>query len=320
MKRPLAASVIAIIALLLSACGQEGLYSGTLITEGEHTIESGQVVDGEMILMGGRIALEEGSQATGSVHVLGGLVEADGEIGGDLSMIDGEVVLGPNARVGGDLNVSGGELARSAGSEIAGEVNTGVGSGIRVPFFPEWTILPAPEDASVVGQITGVMAEAVLTAVLALLAVRFVPHPVSRVAGAVAKAPVLSGALGLLAMIVVPSLLVLMAFTLILIPVALLGALLLGVVILYGWISIGSEIGRRLARRLEWNVRLPAAAFLGTLLFVLLVNASGLIPVVRVVVPVLAAAVGFGAVLLTRFGMMTFVPSTDAERTGTGSP
>jgi hypothetical protein len=252
--------------------------------------------------------------------VLGGVVEADGKIGGDLSMIDGEVVLGPNAQVGGDLNVSGGELARSVGSEVAGEVNTGVGSGIRVPFFPEWTILLAPEGASLAGRVINLLSEAVLTAVLAFLAVRFVPRPVSHVAGAVVRGPVLSGALGLLAMIVIPSLLVLMAFTIILIPVALLSALMLGVVILYGWIAIGSEIGRRMTRRLKWDVRPPAAAFLGTLLFVLLVNAGEFVPVARLVVPILAASVGLGAVLLTRLGMRAYIPSTDAERTGTGLP
>ena len=320
MKRPLILLFTLFAATALSACGQEGRYTGTLITEGSHTIESGETVNGEMVIAGGRTKLEEGSRVTGSVHVMDGIVEVDGQIGGDLSMIDGRVHLGPRARLGGDLNVSGGELDRSPEARVTGEVNRGAGSGIQAPFFPEWTILPAPEGVSVTGRIVDLLAEAILTAVLAFLAVRFIPRPVSRVAGAVVRGPVLSGALGLLAMIVVPSLLVLMAFTVILIPVALLSALLLGVVILYGWIAIGSEIGRRMTRRLKWDVRPPAAAILGTLLFVLLVNASELIPVVRVVVPILAASVGLGAVFLTRFGMRIYVPSTDAERYGTGSP
>jgi hypothetical protein len=114
-------------------------------------------------------------------------------------------------------------------------------------------------------------------------------------------------------LIVAPSLLVLMAFTVILIPVSLLGALLVGAAVLYGWIAIGSRIGQQLAGHLGREVRPATAAFLGTLSFVLVVEVSGFVPVVRAVVPILAAAAGLGAVLLTRFGTTSYAPQTEPD-------
>jgi hypothetical protein len=71
-----------------------------------------------------------------------------------------------------------------------------------------------------------------VVAALAFLAVRWLPRPVSRVANA----------LGLLVGVVGITLLVLIAFTIILIPVSLRAGLLFFLTILYGWIAFGQAV------------------------------------------------------------------------------
>ncbi|MGB3632554.1 MAG: hypothetical protein WA982_00785 [Rubrobacteraceae bacterium] len=308
MRRNLSIMVVLFAILLLTACSpEEGRYSGTLVAGGSHEIGAGETLEGGLLVTEGRVKIERGSLVTGTVYVMGGEVSVDGEIHSDLSMIGGEVSLGPRAKVSGDLDFGGGNLTRSPEAKVTGEVNRGTGSGVRTPLFPGWTIIPTPEDPTMIRRLITFVVNILLLSTLAALAARFLPRPVSRVARAVVEAPVVTGALGLLAMITIPSLLVLMAFTVILIPVVVLGALLLGAIVVYGWVSIGTEIGRLLVQWRGWNVRPAASAFLGTLVFTLFINGSGFIPVVGTVVSVLAASLGFGAVLLTRFGMRTFV-------------
>jgi hypothetical protein len=121
------------------------------------------------------------------------------------------------------------------------------------------------------------------------------------------------GALGVLAGIVGLSLLVLMAFTLVLIPVSLLGLLLGGATVALGWLAYGVVCRRFLVRwlRLRWE---PATtAFWGTLLFMLALEGIGALPVVGGAVALVLSAGGVGAALLTRWGVRPYVPGSDAE-------
>lgn len=311
MRQGLFITTILFAVLLLAACSPEdGRYSGTLVAGGTHEFGSRETLEGGLLVTDGRVILGAGSLVTGPVYIMGGEVSVEGEIRADLSIIGGEVALGPQAKISGDLDIAGGKLTRSPEAVVTGEVNRGTGSGVQTPLFPEWTIIPTPEGLALIQRLITFGVNTLLLAAAAAFAARFLPRPVARVARAVTEAPVVTGALGLLALITIPSLLVLMAFTVVLIPAALLGALLLGAVVLYGWVSIGSEIGYRLARWRGWSLRPAASSFVGMLLFTLLVNGSGFIPVVGTVVSVIAASVGLGAVLLTRFGMRTFSSAT----------
>jgi hypothetical protein len=120
-------------------------------------------------------------------------------------------------------------------------------------------------------------------------------------------------AMGLLSGVVGLVLLVFMAFTIILIPVTLLGLLVLFTAVAYGWIGFGLITWRILKRLLKWELRLPAGAFLGTLLFSIFIYLARFIPLVGDWPGLLAITIGLGAVLLTRFGLQTFVPAVDME-------
>jgi hypothetical protein len=300
MKRKLGILILSLILLLLTGCGKEGIYSGTLIVEGHHEINAGERLHGDLLVLGGQTFLMAESRVTGSIYMLNGRLDANGEIGGDISLIGGELNLGPQAMVHGDVNVGGGTLNRASEAAIQGRLDAE--SGLKLPSVPSST------GQAVAGRVIRAALNAVLVAVLAFILVRFASQPVTRVTEAVTVHPVVSGAMGVLAGIVGLSLLVLMAFTIILIPVSLLGILLTGATVVLGWIAWGVAVGRRLSQRFDWSFRGPGQALLGTLIFMLTV--MGLSPFVGGILGILIACVGLGAVLLTRFGMRRFVPAT----------
>ncbi len=75
------------------------------------------------------------------VVAIGGRVQVEGHVKGDVVAIGGGVMLGENAKVGGDVVTIGGELARQNGSEVGGEIVSQGGSYVLplliiVPLIP----------------------------------------------------------------------------------------------------------------------------------------------------------------------------------------
>jgi hypothetical protein len=144
---------------------------------------------------------------------------------------------------------------------------------------------------------------------MAILVVIFWPEPAERAARAVVSQPILSGGLGLLTFISAPILLIVLAITIILSPVSLLGAVLLVVAGVFGWIVIGMEVGKRLVEAFKWEMHPAAAAGIGTLMMSLVVGGVGLVPCIGWLATFVVGAVGLGAVLLTRFGSREYLPA-----------
>ncbi len=298
MKHLLIVLLLLFPLLILSACEPQ-VYSGKIILEGKHALTT---VDGDLVILGGQVTLKEGSQVSGSVYLLSGDLQADGTIRGDVALLTGTLTLGPHARVEGSLKVGVGTLNRSPAAIIVGEVVNG-GAGIALPLAQAWW-----NAQSLVAQVLWFAGRALFVALLALLLVRFVPKPTARLGKAVAEHAVIAGALGLLALVVTLSLLVFMAFTIILIPVTLLGLLMLGVAAFYGWIALGLQVGLALVRLFKWKMPSSLTAFLGTLLFMMVAMGIGYIPIAGPVALIIGAAVGLGAVLVTRMGTRTYAP------------
>lgn len=304
MRKPIRlALLLAALAIVLASCQQEGLVSGNLILEGDHQLSSGESLIGVVFILDGSLSLEEGARVAGPVYMLAGRLASDGEITDDLSILGGEAILGPNAQIGGDLNLGGGNIQRSPQATISGRVNTGV--GLQVPERP------ALFHETLRDQLPSFIVQAILLAGLAFIVVRWRPGNVRRVSKAMLAYPIVTGAMGLLAGVVALVLLVLIAFTIILIPVSLLFGFMIVLAIIFGWVALGEALGRLLVKRLKWNLTPGMTAALGTLLFVFLINALALIPLIEGLVPLIVSILALGAVFLTRFGLTEFVPASD---------
>lgn len=295
--------MLLIAALLLAGCGENGIAGVTLVTEGDHAFGPGETLRGALVISGGATTIPASARVLGPIYLLDGRLDLDGAVRGDVTILGGALRLGPAAVIDGTLNVGGGALDRSPTATIAGGENRGM--GVALPDVRPATL------SSLVSRAGWALANALALALLAALTAQFLPRPVSRVGMAATRYPLVAGALGLLAGVVVPALLVLMAFTLVLIPVAILGAALLALTAIYGWLAIGAALGRWLFARLNRRVSRAAAAATGTLLLTLALNVINLVPLVGPLALLAAVVTGFGAAMLTRFGLRSYAPPDD---------
>lgn len=302
MKRYL---LLLLVALLLSAC--QDRYSGWIVLDGVQQLESGETVEGEIILFDGSVIVSPAARVTGSVYMLGGDLQLDGQVGGNISLVDGSLTLGPDARVAGSINRAGGQVSGFEQAHIAGGLREG--AGLEIPLEQVRTTR-SPRDSLLQSLVGGF-----LLGLVAAVVVRFMPQALDRIAHAATRHALVSGSLGLLVAVVGPALAVMMAFTVVLVPLAFLALLLAALIILYGWVSFGVALGRQIASRLPRRLGPSLSAFLGTWLFMLFLGLLQLIPAVGPFLPLFVAVIALGAVLLTRFGARTFVPATQPAST-----
>jgi hypothetical protein len=228
--------------------------------------------------------------------MLGGELYVDGDVQGDLNFLGGHLRLGPNARVNGVLNAGSQQVEISSQAVISGGVS--VTNGVDL----------SSAKRSRSNRLIWLLPEALGLSLLASLLVHFWPRPFRSLQRAALHYPLPSAAMGLLVSIVGPSLMVMMAFTILLVPMALLLFILMGACILYGWVAFGLAAGCWISFHLEKPLRPDQAAFLGTLLFVLGAGLLSFVPLVGPLLDLLLGLLSLGAVLFTRFGLREFVP------------
>jgi hypothetical protein len=298
-----------------------GYMDGRVVLGGEFVLETGETLDGDLAVIGGNATLMADSRVTGNVFLVGGNLTIDGAIGGDLAVVGGNARMSAGAVVEGDLVTFGGNVNRDGGRIMGDTIS---GEELNFPYnlrigrnFP--LNIGTNFGMNYAGRVAGYLFQSFMLAALAVLVVMFLPKQVSLVADTIVDQPIISGAFGLLTIIVGPILIVFLIITICLAVVGLLGALVLVAAGVLGWIALGLEVGKRLAKAMNQDFQPVVAAGLGTLIFALVVNGIGFIPCVGWLAPFLASAVGLGAVLMTRFGTRPYgmvevseVPPTDA--------
>jgi hypothetical protein len=280
-----------VLGFALLGCSDRGAQGVVAILDGDHHLEGWQPA--ALIILGGSVTLVDSARVGDSVWVLGGTFYQHGEISGDLAVLGGIVELGSAARIDGDLILSGGSVAGLGQVQVGGEVTEQI--GLNVPLSPAWE---ADQSREVQVAFAGLRV-LVIAAFAALLAI-LVPRPLRRVETAVRHEPLPAVALGILGLLVGLPLVVFMALTVVLLPVALVVLLLLVLSVAYGWSAIGLGLARALARR---PVPPPIAAALGAGGLALLAELLSRIPLMGSVLAITLATTGFGAVLLTRLGL-----------------
>jgi cytoskeletal protein CcmA (bactofilin family) len=292
----------------------EEIRDDKIVFGGSYTLKSGESIEGNLLILGSVVTLEENSSVKGDVVLLGGTINVDGTIEGNLVGVAGVVTLGEKAIIEGDLIVQAASVTRDPAAQINGQVVT----GFQIPplaLRPGQTETPvAPRiEFPVVPVWKGFwfLFRTFLWAAVAVIVTLFLPNPVERVSRAIAGQPILSGGVGLVTVFIAPLLLILMAITLILIPVSLLGVILLAIAWFFGRIAIGLLVGKKLGVTVKQDWPAPLAAGLGTFCLVLVVDGIGtIVPCVGWLVPAVVGLVGLGGVLLTRFATQSYPPST----------
>lgn len=293
-----------LLSLLLAACGESGRYSVTVISDGQHRIAAPDHVSGDLLVLGGDVVVARDAVVEGDLLLLLGSALVEGLVAGDVVQLGGALSLAPGAVIEGNLNLGGGTQLRSPGARIRGEVSSG--TGIQLPERD--VTAPAPGRG-----LLRLLGQTLLAVAIAFVVARLAPRPVGRLRLALVEFPALSAAVGLLSLIAIPSLLVLMAFTVVLIPVTMVGLVFGAGIIMAGGIGMGQWLGQALASRVGWEWPAPLQAAVGTGLLALAAEAAAMLPVVGIAVLGLGAALASGAALLTRLGSVHYRPPAQSS-------
>lgn len=273
-------------------------------------VAGGQVDLGPMAAVAGNVSVAGGQVSLrgpikGTLNAAGGRVLIDAAVDGDVVSTAGHLTLGPNARLAGKLRYRGSdELTRDPAAQVAGAV--------------EYLPLPgraasAPRDHGWDGHGGQRMVGAGWFWTLGLMAIAAVlvaalPVTSQRVAQALRARPGWSLLWGFIALVCIPVAALILAISIVGIPLALLALLLYGVLLLVGYIASGVALGQWALVRFKadalgsrgWRVASAAAA-----VFVLALLGS--VPFVGGFVALLAVLAGIGAILLL-FSPQTPVP------------
>lgn len=317
MATPCSSGRVLLLGLLLGAVVLPGIAAAESRSGGSIVVGANETVEGDLDAFGGTVIVR--GTVTGDLNAFAGSVRIDGTVGGDVDAAGGDIVLGPDGRIGGNFAAGGGtvridgtvagdaevgaeeirlgptaridgdltyggNLSRATGATIGGsisegDVQVGVGPVGGLPALPGW-----------LSTVYGMLVNLALGAVLILAFPRFSRSVRERAVGT----PFRSGGVGLLTVIAVPVALVLLAITIVGIPLMLLGTFLFGVAVwigaLYGRIAVGS-----------WLVSLADIdnQWLDLVVGVLLIGAVTQLPWIGGAVELAVFLLGFGALAAT---------------------
>jgi len=329
MKKLILVPVLVLVAALaLPGAAYAGeAEQGEVVFGGTFTLESGDELNGDLVIFGGAVEIEVDSVVDGDVLLFGGNAEIYGEIRGDLALLGGNANLGSTAVITGDVATLGGNVERAEGAVVQGDFVESDGAAFpfsfALPNIPEFrdSVRIQPFGRGNFGTFfspaTGILwyvFRSLLVSALAILVVLFWPKPARRAGSAAVSQPIVSGGLGCLTLIVVPILGVLLAITIIGLPLSFIAGVALVVAFVFGWIAVGDEVGRRMVEAFNWELHPAASAGIGTLAVSFVVGGIGFVPCIGWLAPLLVGAAGLGAVILTRFGSREYeLASASAE-------
>lgn len=283
------------LSFLLTACQLQDSYSGKIILNGTQELTSGTSLDGDLILLGGTFAQQPDSAIRGSVHILGGQAYIGGEVRGNTTLLGGELTILAGSVLRGDLTAPAGALTVSSAARVEGELTRSAAAG-NSGASP----VPLPSTA---GRWFHLLLEIPVLALVGYLTARFYPPQIQVVQEALVRHLFACTALGLLAMVAGLSLAIMMAYTILLIPVSALLLVLMLFAATFGAVPAAVQLGQWALQRLQPSPpRTTTAAILGMLLLAVMAEILRYLPWFGNLLVIALLLTAFGASLLTRFG------------------
>ncbi|WP_049980119.1 polymer-forming cytoskeletal protein [Halolamina rubra] len=283
---PTEAIPLLVVVLLLVSIGGGDVGEMSITFEGE--TEADTLAD-VRVVAGGTTTVPSDATVEGDVYVIGGTAVVDGAVDGDVTLLNGNLSVGDGATVTGTVQTYSGDAA------VSPEATVGRVSGFEPPT-------PSSSPAQRVG---GLLLQFLVLGAFGWWLVERHPRVVENVGAAITEHALVSGVVGGLGATSLLVLFVYMAFTLILLPLAIVGLLAEFLVILYGQTVFGYLLGTRLP--IERDGVATVAGIAG---FLLALELLGAVPYLGGLAQLAVAVVGFGAVLNTYFGLQRFEPVT----------
>jgi hypothetical protein len=310
--RAIAVLLVCTILFLGTASGvlAQGPDGDQFIVGQDVVLRSGDEITGSLAVVGGDIRLEPESVVDGDVALMGGDLRVGGTVTGDVVVFGGSIRLDESAVIEGSLAAIGSSIERAPGARVNGEVFDSkpfsVPRGLAPPDLPPLAPLrPEPAEPSLPWSILlwplQALGWSLFMAFFAALAVLIAPRNMGRIANAVAAQPLMSFAVGLvtLAVSALAGLVLLICCCLGLI--VWLGAAFAAFL---GWIAVGLWVGQALLNALRMR---DASSYLEAAVGVFVITFASRLPFcIGWIIGTPIAALGLGAVVLTRFGTRSY--------------
>lgn len=252
------------------------------------------MVFGQSLNVGADETIDKAVAIGGSVTVAGHVRRDAVAIGGSVTLLPGARVEGDAVAIGGSVSVDPGATLEGDNVSLGGSIPTMVGSAVR------WGVGGRPGMRSMFG-FASRLTRAVLLCVIALLIAVAFPGALSRIRRYLVERPGLSALGGLAIVLGFAPLCVLLAVTIIGIPLIPVAVLLLVALLLFGFTVAAGWLGERIPL-LQDKTPVKTVALGGAVLALV-----GLVPWIGTAVLVLVAAFAAGATLLSRFGHTSVV-------------
>jgi hypothetical protein len=301
-------TLFALLALSLIPAGSADAQGpnpggGRVIFGSNFTLESGDTFDGDLVVFGGNVTIEKDATLNGDLVVIGGTVASNGKMEGDVVVVGGQVKLEESAVVAHDVITIGGQLERAEGAKIEGDVvnnaapNFQIPNGRIPPQVPGVPVVPHIPNPNFnirfnpFAEVFWIFFWAVIVSAFAMLIALFWQPQLERAGNLIVSQPLMTGAVGLLAL-----------FLGVILFITVLPPLIVAFAWLFGVVAMGSEVGGRFTKAINqvWSSVLTIG--FGTFLLVLVGGAIGLIPCLGGLVQLLLGLLGIGAAVLTWFG------------------
>jgi hypothetical protein len=290
---PVEALPLLVVVVLLVSAGGGAVEAMTVTFDGDRSVTA---MEGAFVVAGGNATIPSGASVDGTVYVIGGDARINGRLAGDVTVLAGNLSVGSGATITGRVQTISGQTTVSEDASVS-----------------EQTGLPVAAESAPTGPNYGALFLQVLALGLAGWWLgRRRPALLDTVGAAVTEHALVSGVVGALSATALLVLFVYMAFTLLLLPVSVLGLVGEVLVVLYAYVVYGHLLGRALAGR-GVPVEGGVATALGAVVFLLALELLSRIPYLGTAVQFGVVVVGFGAVLLTYFGLRRFESATIPE-------
>ena len=253
----------------------------------------------ERVVFGRSLTIDAGETVDKAVAI-GGSVTVAGHVRRDAVAIGGSVTLLPGAHVEGDAVAIGGAVSVPEGATLEGD-NVGLGGPVpaTVGSMTRWAV--GGPHMFWAFRFGARLVRAVLLFVIAILIAAAFPGALGRVRTYLLARPGLSALGGVAILLGFVPLCVLLAVSVIGIPLIPVGVMLLVALMLFGFAVSAAWLGERIPGG-ESRTPLKAVAWGGAILALV-----GLVPWIGTTVLVLVAAISAGATLLSRFGRTSAV-------------
>jgi hypothetical protein len=273
-----------LVVALLMISAQPGVGTVTTVFDGDRDLPGGTDA---VVVAGGDVTLPTDARASTSLYVLGGTARLNGTLDGRVVQLAGNVTVGSAGTVAGRYRIFGGTQEIDDGADV------------RPAVIAE----PITRERSPLESVGIFLLQALTLAVVSFaLGGRYSPL-LTNVSHSIGRHPLVSGTMGFLTIVTLLALFVFMAFTIVLIPVSLLGLVAGVLVVLYAYVSVGFLLGQRLPID-----RPGIATSAGTILFLLANRLLSAVPVVGETISLAIVVVATGAVFITYFGLREFQP------------